>query len=72
MNMLQTIQRCARAPAHRTLTCPFCGEDPPLAALPIAGRYVVGCENDDCPACPQTAGSTLAEAWAKWNRRAKV
>jgi hypothetical protein len=72
MNMLQTIHRCARTSAHRTKACPFCGEDPPLAALPIAGRYVVACENDDCPSQPQTAGSTLAEAWAKWNYRPQV
>lgn len=61
-----------RRSSHDTKPCPFCGEFPPFASLPIAGRYVVGCDNDDCHARPQTAGATLAEAWARWNRRARV
>jgi hypothetical protein len=53
----------------RELPCPFCGADPPLAAQ-IAGRFVVGCENDDCAANPQVSGISVALAWEKWNRRA--
>ena len=71
MNMLQVIQRGAEETARRMrdLPCPFCGEDLPLAAE-IAGRFVVGCESDDCAANPQVAGASLGEAWARWNRRA--
>ncbi len=71
MNMLQVIQRGAQETARRArcLPCPFCGADPPLAAR-IAGRFVVGCESDDCAASPQVAGGTLDYAWARWNRRA--
>jgi hypothetical protein len=70
LSQLDVIRIGAAQASHRTNPCPFCGEDPPLAPLPIASRYVVGCENDDCHARPQTAGSTLAEAWARWNWRA--
>lgn len=66
MNMLQVIQRGASS--RRTLPCPFCGADPPLAAQ-IAGRFIVACENDDCAANPQVSASDLAQAWALWNRR---
>lgn len=68
MNMLQVIQRGAARPA-RDLPCPFCGADPPLAAR-ISGRFIVGCENEDCAASPQVASDTLEEAWSRWNRRA--
>ena len=70
MNMLEVIRRGAQQ-ASRPMTrpCPFCGADPPLAAS-IAGRFMVGCESDDCPARPQVCGATLDEAWAHWNRRA--
>ena len=71
MNMLQVIQRGAAETARRepNLPCPFCGEDPPLAAW-IAGRLVVGCESDDCAANPQFAAASLQDAWDRWNRRA--
>jgi hypothetical protein len=69
MNMVEVIARGAAAQRMRDLPCPFCGTDPPLAAK-IAGRFVVGCENDDCAANPQICGLSLAEAWEKWNRRA--
>jgi hypothetical protein len=49
--------------------CPFCGADPPLAVR-RAGRFLVGCEAEGCPANPQVSGATLEEAWAGWNRRA--
>lgn len=49
--------------------CPFCGTDAPLAAH-VHGRYVIACENDDCPADVQVAGATNEEAWARWNTRA--
>jgi len=52
-----------------TAPCPFCGSEPPLAAQ-IAGRYVVGCESEDCAANPQVSGLSAAEAWARWNSRA--
>jgi hypothetical protein len=67
MNMVEVIARGAvrRAP---DLPCPFCGADPPLAAK-IAGRFVVGCENDDCAANPQVSGPSVTEAWERWNRR---
>ena len=51
-----------------TAPCPFCGGDPPLAAE-IAGRFIVGCESDDCHVNPQVSGRDLNEAWARWNRR---
>ena len=66
MNMLQVIQQGASA--RRNLPCPFCGETPPLASR-IAGRVLVGCENDDCPANPQVAADTLVQARALWNIR---
>jgi hypothetical protein len=68
MNMVEVIARGAVRRA-RDLPCPFCGADPPLAAK-IAGRFVVGCENDDCPANPQVSDPCITEAWEKWNRRA--
>jgi hypothetical protein len=79
MNMLEVIRRgaehSARQDRHaqpsltKTLPCPFCGADPPLAAR-IAGRFVVACENEDCAAGPQVSAATLCDAWARWNRRA--
>jgi hypothetical protein len=54
--------------ANRSLPCPFCGTDPPLAAQ-IAGRFIVGCESDDCHVNPQVSGQSLGEAWARWNYR---
>jgi hypothetical protein len=71
MNMLQVIQRGAQDAARRERPqpCPFCGTEPPLAAR-IAGKFVVGCESEDCPANPQVTAAALAEAWARWNRRA--
>ena len=72
MNMLEVIRQGAAAPRRSRpehLPCPFCGGDPPLAAQ-IAGRFVVGCENDDCAANPQVSGVSLALAWERWNRRA--
>jgi len=70
MNMVEVIARGA-ASARRMpdRPCPFCGADPPLAAQ-IAGRFVVGCESEDCAANPHVSGLKLAEAWEKWNRRA--
>jgi len=72
MNMLEVIQRGAQGAARRSssLPCPFCGTDPPLASR-IAGRFIVGCESDDCFAHPQVASADLEDAWARWNRRAK-
>ena len=51
--MLQVIQRGAAQSARRTLPCPFCGDDPPLAGQ-IAGRFFVACENDGCAANPRS------------------
>jgi hypothetical protein len=68
MNMLQVIRRGAVQSARRSLPCPFCGEDPPLAAQ-IGGRFVVGCESEDCAANPQVCAPTLGEAWTRWNTR---
>jgi hypothetical protein len=64
MNMWQVIVRGAGAPgpaAPTALTCPFCGADPPLGVR-RAGRFLVGCEAEDCPANPQVSGATLEEA----------
>ncbi|HEX4117406.1 MAG TPA: Lar family restriction alleviation protein [Rhizomicrobium sp.] len=71
MNMLQVIQQGAGETAQRMryLPCPFCGCDPPLAAR-VAGRFVVGCESEDCAVGPQVAAASLDDAWARWNRRA--
>jgi len=72
MNMLEVIRQGAAAPRRSRpehLPCLFCGDDPPLAAE-VAGRFVVGCENDDCAANPQVSGISLALAWERWNRRA--
>lgn len=71
MNMLATIKRGAdRAVAERpkTLCCPWCGSEPGLATV-RSGRYLVGCESDDCDVNPQTGGGTAIEAWARWNSR---
>jgi hypothetical protein len=51
-----------------TAPCPFCGTDPPLASQ-VAGRFIVGCESDDCHVNPQVSGQSVSEAWAKWNSR---
>jgi hypothetical protein len=78
MNMWQVIAggaepapAAAPSPPSPALarTCPFCGSDPPLAVR-RAGRFLVGCEADDCPAQPQVSGATPEQAWAAWNRRA--
>jgi len=72
MNMFEVIRQGAqstRMPRHKHLACPFCGEDPPLAAQ-IAGHLVVGCATDDCAANPQVRGVSLTHAWERWNRRA--
>ena len=71
MNMLQVIQKGAAQSVRRArdLPCPFCGTDPPLAAQ-IAGKFIVGCESEDCPANPQVSAAGLCDAWAKWNSRA--
>jgi len=79
MNMLEVIARGAAGPpspidrkaarhSSPPLACPFCGSDPPLAAE-IAGRFIVGCESDDCHVNPQVSGPNLGEAWARWNKR---
>ena len=78
MNMLEVIVEGAPSPAgdkaarHRSpqlpLACPFCGSDPPLAAE-IAGRFIVGCESDDCHVNPQVSGSNPGEAWTRRNKR---
>jgi hypothetical protein len=76
MNMLEVIVRGAdRAARHEPprnipLACPFCGSDPPLAAQ-LHGRFIVGCESDDCHVNPQVSGQSLSEAWARWNTRPK-
>lgn len=52
--------------------CPWCGEDPPLAARQAGIHhiiYIVGCASDDCPATPEVHGATVEEAWARWNKR---
>jgi hypothetical protein len=71
MNMLQVIVKGAADSARRErlAPCPFCGTDPPLAAQ-IAGKFVVGCEADDCAANPQVSGRTLCDTWDRWNMRA--
>lgn len=74
MNMWQVIARGAEgaprptAPPSAMQPCPFCGADPPLAVR-RAGRFLVGCEAEDCPANPQVSAPTLEDAWADWNRR---
>lgn len=79
MNMLEVIVKGADEAARRekppvvllpgvSLACPFCGSDPPLASQ-IAGRFIVGCESDDCHANPQVCGDSVSQAWAKWNSR---
>ena len=72
MNMLEVIRQGAarpQMPRATHLPCPFCGADPPPAAL-IAGRFVAGCENENCAANPQVGGTTAEQAWESWNRRA--
>ena len=76
MNMWQVIAQGAQEGARRPVTpsstilaCPFCGADPPLA-VQRAGRFLVGCEAEDCPANPQVSAATLEDAGAGWNRRA--
>lgn len=43
--------------------CPFCGGEPEII------NYSVHCNNPFCEAQPYTAGQTVAEAIAAWNRR---
>lgn len=50
------------------LCCPFCGADPGLARQ-SHGRFIVGCEGDECPACPEVSDTTLDGVWKKWNAR---
>lgn len=69
MNMLQVIVAGASARRERPAPCPFCGTNPPLAAQ-IAGKFIVGCESDDCAANPQVSGATVSAAWERWNARA--
>ena len=79
MNMLEVIVNGAETPARHdpppavphfagTAPCPFCGSDPPLATQ-LHGRFIVGCESDDCHVNPQVSGQSLGEAWARWNKR---
>ena len=74
MNMWQVIAQGAEGarrpvtPSSTILACHFCGTDPPLA-VQRAGRFLVGCEAEDCPANPQVSAATLEDAWAGWNRR---
>ncbi len=49
--------------------CAHCGAEPPLAAR-IGNRFVIACENDDCPVDVQASGDSLEEVWRKWNTRA--
>jgi hypothetical protein len=61
--------------ADRTRSCPFCGEDPPLATRPIGQafrNYIVGCANEECEAQPQVSGETPEQAWKRWNTRAEA
>lgn len=53
---------------YTTKPCPFCGADP-LPAHRALGKYLVGCPNEDCHVCPETASSSLSEVWQKWNTR---
>ena len=71
MNMLEVIVKGAEESARcgRPAPCPFCGTDPPLAAR-IAGKFIIGCESDDCAANPQVSGPTVSAAWERWNARA--
>ena len=69
MNILQVIQRGAAESARRERTLPFLLRSPPLAAR-IAGRFVVGCESDDCAVGPQVAAANMEDVWNCWNRRA--
>lgn len=66
LNMFDVIQRGSRRP--ETLCCPWCGSDP-LPPEGRAGRYLFGCDNEDCTVRPQTGGATPEEAVRKWNQR---
>lgn len=48
--------------------CPFCGTDAPLATK-VGPRFVIACLSEDCDAIAQASGSTMDQAWARWNRR---
>lgn len=50
--------------------CPFCGTEPGLATM-RAGKYMVGCDADECEANPQVWKETLQQVWAAWNKRAQ-
>lgn len=67
LTMAEVIQLGAAKPTVRC--CPWCATDP-LPASQIGSRYVVACENDDCPARPQVCDTDLVTAWKKWNGRA--
>lgn len=66
--IVATIERAHHA-QRDAKPCPFCGHDMPLARV-VVGKYVVGCENEDCAVSPQACDVTLLGAWAKWNARA--
>jgi hypothetical protein len=68
MNQHLSIMDVIRRAATSDKCCPWCGEFPPLAVR-RAGKFLVGCESDDCTVHPQASGDTLSEAWAKWNTR---
>lgn len=74
MDMVEVIVKGAEQAARHgssqdhAKSCPFCGHDPPLAAK-LHGRFIVGCESDDCHVNPQVSGANAGEAWARWNRR---
>lgn len=56
------------------LGCPWCGfDDFSLPAQNITtSRFHIGCENADCNVQPHVSGSTISEAWARWNTRSAV
>lgn len=69
LSMLDVINQGASKISALPRPCPFCGCEPPLAEK-LAGKFVVGCENDDCAAQPSVRSASLEEAWAMWNGRA--
>lgn len=69
LSMLDVIKLHAGKLGPAPKPCPFCGTDPGLATQAM-GRFMVGCDAEECPVQPQLWDMDLNRAWVTWNRRA--
>jgi hypothetical protein len=54
------------------LPCPFCGAAPEVGGVRKLSIHGVMCVNPDCGVCPSITSRFVADAIARWNRRAAV